>query len=166
MVRMVSRSAAPRGRRCSPGIRRREHPAQHLHHRRQQDHAPSQHPGSRTTIAPFLQLDHDPYVVISDERLYWMQDAYTPRATGSPTPSRNPTPGPTTSATRSRPNFPARYASDSRNAPENCGLLRSLSICGAKNHCPSRGHLALTGSTLMCWRRCFEECSSHSWSSK
>ena len=47
-----------------------------------------------------------------------------------------------------------RYASDSRNAPENCGLLRPLSICGAKNHCPFRGHLALTGSTLMCWRRC------------
>ncbi len=47
-----------------------------------------------------------------------------------------------------------RYASDSRNAPENCGLLRPLSICGAKNHCPFRGHLALTGSTLMCWRWC------------
>ena len=29
------------------------------------------------TLAPFLQLDHDPYVVISDGRLYWMQDAYT-----------------------------------------------------------------------------------------
>ena len=29
------------------------------------------------TIAPFLQLDRDPYVVISDGRLYWMQDAYT-----------------------------------------------------------------------------------------
>jgi uncharacterized protein len=29
------------------------------------------------TIAPFLQLDHDPYVVISDGRIYWMQDAYT-----------------------------------------------------------------------------------------
>ena len=29
------------------------------------------------TIAPFLQLDHDPYVVISEGRLYWMQDAYT-----------------------------------------------------------------------------------------
>ena len=29
------------------------------------------------TIAPFLQLDHDPYVVVSDGRLYWMQDAYT-----------------------------------------------------------------------------------------
>jgi uncharacterized protein len=28
-------------------------------------------------IAPFLQLDHDPYVVISDGRLYWLQDAYT-----------------------------------------------------------------------------------------
>ena len=29
------------------------------------------------TIAPFLTLDRDPYVVISDGRLYWMQDAYT-----------------------------------------------------------------------------------------
>jgi uncharacterized membrane protein (UPF0182 family) len=29
------------------------------------------------TIAPFLGLDHDPYVVVSGGRLYWMQDAYT-----------------------------------------------------------------------------------------
>jgi uncharacterized protein len=29
------------------------------------------------TIAPFLHLDHDPYVVISDGRFFWMQDAYT-----------------------------------------------------------------------------------------
>jgi uncharacterized protein len=29
------------------------------------------------TIAPFLHLDHDPYVVISKGRLFWMQDAYT-----------------------------------------------------------------------------------------
>jgi hypothetical protein len=29
------------------------------------------------TIAPFLILDHDPYVVASDGRLYWIQDAYT-----------------------------------------------------------------------------------------
>lgn len=29
------------------------------------------------TIAPFLQLDRDPYVVVSDGRVYWMQDAYT-----------------------------------------------------------------------------------------
>jgi uncharacterized protein len=28
------------------------------------------------TIAPFLQLDRDPYVVISEGRLYWIQDAY------------------------------------------------------------------------------------------
>jgi len=28
-------------------------------------------------IAPFLRLDHDPYLVISGGRLYWMQDAYT-----------------------------------------------------------------------------------------
>lgn len=29
------------------------------------------------TIAPFLQLDRDPYVVVSGGRLYWIQDAYT-----------------------------------------------------------------------------------------
>jgi uncharacterized protein len=29
------------------------------------------------TITPFLRLDHDPYLVISDGKLYWMQDAYT-----------------------------------------------------------------------------------------
>jgi uncharacterized membrane protein (UPF0182 family) len=29
------------------------------------------------TIAPFLRLDHDPYIVVSEGKLYWMQDAYT-----------------------------------------------------------------------------------------
>jgi uncharacterized protein len=29
------------------------------------------------TIAPFLELDRDPYIVVSDGRLYWIQDAYT-----------------------------------------------------------------------------------------
>jgi uncharacterized membrane protein (UPF0182 family) len=29
------------------------------------------------TLAPFLQLDRDPYVVVSGGRLYWLQDAYT-----------------------------------------------------------------------------------------
>jgi len=29
------------------------------------------------TIAPFLRLDRDPYIVVSDGRLFWMQDAYT-----------------------------------------------------------------------------------------
>jgi uncharacterized membrane protein (UPF0182 family) len=29
------------------------------------------------TIAPFLRLDHDPYLVASNGRLFWMQDAYT-----------------------------------------------------------------------------------------
>ena len=29
------------------------------------------------TIAPFLRLDHDPYVVVSAGKLFWMQDAYT-----------------------------------------------------------------------------------------
>ena len=32
------------------------------------------------TIAPFLQLDPDPYMVISDGRLYWIQDAYATSA--------------------------------------------------------------------------------------
>jgi uncharacterized membrane protein (UPF0182 family) len=29
------------------------------------------------TIAPFLRLDHDPYPVVSDGRLFWIQDGYT-----------------------------------------------------------------------------------------
>ena len=29
------------------------------------------------TIAPVLSLDHDPYIVVSEGRLFWMQDAYT-----------------------------------------------------------------------------------------
>jgi uncharacterized protein len=28
-------------------------------------------------IAPFLSLDHDPYLVVSEGRLFWVQDAYT-----------------------------------------------------------------------------------------
>jgi uncharacterized membrane protein (UPF0182 family) len=28
-------------------------------------------------IAPFLRLDHDPYAVLSEGKLYWIQDAYT-----------------------------------------------------------------------------------------
>jgi hypothetical protein len=30
-----------------------------------------------STIAPFLTLDHDPYIVVSGGRLFWIQDAYT-----------------------------------------------------------------------------------------
>jgi len=30
-----------------------------------------------STVAPFLRLDHDPYVVVSEGRLFWIQDAYT-----------------------------------------------------------------------------------------
>jgi uncharacterized protein len=30
-----------------------------------------------SAIAPFLRLDHDPYIVISDGKLFWIQDAYT-----------------------------------------------------------------------------------------
>ncbi|MCB9557318.1 MAG: UPF0182 family protein [Deltaproteobacteria bacterium] len=29
------------------------------------------------TVAPFLMLDQEPYVVIANKRLYWIQDAYT-----------------------------------------------------------------------------------------
>jgi hypothetical protein len=45
-----------------------------------------------TQIAPFLLLDHDPYAVLSEGKLYWIQDAYTvsdrfpysnPQTTGS-----------------------------------------------------------------------------------
>jgi hypothetical protein len=39
------------------------------------------------TIAPFLRLDHDPYLVISNGRMFWMQDAYT---TSSYFPSAQP----------------------------------------------------------------------------
>jgi hypothetical protein len=39
------------------------------------------------TIAPFLELDHDPYLVISEGRLFWIQDAYT---TSSYFPSADP----------------------------------------------------------------------------
>jgi len=42
------------------------------------------------TIAPFLRLDHDPYLVISGGRMFWMQDAYT---TSSYFPSAQPAPG-------------------------------------------------------------------------
>ena len=38
-------------------------------------------------IAPFLGLDHDPYLVISNGRMFWMQDAYT---TSSYFPSAQP----------------------------------------------------------------------------
>src|SRR4029453_10923344 len=41
------------------------------------------------TIAPFLRLDHDPYLVISDGRMFWMQDAYT---TSSYFPYAHPAP--------------------------------------------------------------------------
>jgi uncharacterized membrane protein (UPF0182 family) len=39
------------------------------------------------TIAPFLRLDHDPYLVISEGRMFWLQDAYT---TSSYFPSAQP----------------------------------------------------------------------------
>jgi uncharacterized protein len=40
-----------------------------------------------STIAPFLTLDHDSYLVISEGRMFWMQDAYT---TSSYFPSAQP----------------------------------------------------------------------------
>src|SRR6195256_3172048 len=41
------------------------------------------------TIAPFLSLDHDPYLVISAGRMFWIQDAYT---TSEYFPSAQPAP--------------------------------------------------------------------------
>jgi uncharacterized membrane protein (UPF0182 family) len=38
-------------------------------------------------IAPFLRLDHDPYLVVSEGRMFWIQDAYT---TSSYFPSAQP----------------------------------------------------------------------------
>jgi len=43
-----------------------------------------------SAIAPFLRLDHDPYVVISDGKLFWIQDAYT---TSDHFPYAQPAPG-------------------------------------------------------------------------
>ena len=40
-----------------------------------------------SSIAPFLRLDRDPYLVISEGRMFWMQDAYT---TSSYFPSAQP----------------------------------------------------------------------------
>jgi uncharacterized membrane protein (UPF0182 family) len=40
-----------------------------------------------STVAPFLRLDHDPYLVISGGRMFWIQDAYT---TSSYFPSAQP----------------------------------------------------------------------------
>jgi uncharacterized membrane protein (UPF0182 family) len=43
-----------------------------LFHRRVQDRV--------ATLAPFLELDEDPYIVLVDGRLYWILDAYTTSA--------------------------------------------------------------------------------------
>ncbi|RZM98405.1 hypothetical protein CWO91_37175 [Bradyrhizobium genosp. SA-3] len=42
------------------------------------------------TIAPFLSLDRDPYLVVSEGRMFWMQDAYT---TSEYFPYAQPAPG-------------------------------------------------------------------------
>jgi len=36
-----------------------------------------QHPGARERNRTLPGLDHDPYIVVSGGRLYWIQDAYT-----------------------------------------------------------------------------------------
>ncbi len=41
-------------------------------------------------VAPFLELDRDPYIVVDNGRLYWIQDAYT---TTARFPYSEPTPG-------------------------------------------------------------------------
>jgi uncharacterized membrane protein (UPF0182 family) len=43
--------------------------------------------GRVRAIVPFLRLDHDPYLVISEGRMFWIQDAYT---TSSYFPSAQP----------------------------------------------------------------------------
>ena len=58
-------------------FRRPQHPAQPIRHRREPGHDPSQHPGPRANDRSLPQLDRDPYMVISDGRLFWIQDAYT-----------------------------------------------------------------------------------------
>ena len=61
-------------------IERPQHPAQRLHHRREQNHASSQHQGPRGNDRAVPQLDRDPYMVVSGGRLDSMQDAYTTSA--------------------------------------------------------------------------------------
>jgi uncharacterized membrane protein (UPF0182 family) len=48
-----------------------------------------------TQIAPFLRLDQDPYIVVADGALYWVQDAYTvtnryPYSQSTPSAPRRP----------------------------------------------------------------------------
>ncbi len=59
-------------------FRRPQHPAYQLHHRPRAVFCSVATSGiAFATIAPFLRLDRDPYVVVSDGRLFWIQDAYT-----------------------------------------------------------------------------------------
>ena len=60
---------------------RPQHPAQRLHHQREQDPASSQHQGSRGDDRAIPSARSRPlHVVISAGRLYWMGDAYTTSA--------------------------------------------------------------------------------------
>ena len=54
------------------------------------------------TVAPFLVIDQDPYIVVADGQLYWIVDAYTFTRTATRIPSHWPALS-TTSATVSRP---------------------------------------------------------------
>jgi uncharacterized protein len=45
--------------------------------------------GRINRVAPFLQLDSDPYIVIADGRMVWMVDTLTPSAVISPIPRRS-----------------------------------------------------------------------------
>ena len=58
------------------------------------------------TLAPFLHLDYDPYIVMSEGKLYWVQDAYTytdrfpySQPEAMPSHENKPAPTGTTSAT-------------------------------------------------------------------
>ena len=81
--RRLLRRGRGRGRRRRPEeplrlvFQRSEHPAQPLHHRRELDLFRRNIQERVRAIAPFLRLDHAPYAIISEGRLFWMQDAYT-----------------------------------------------------------------------------------------
>ena len=97
--RCSSASASDRSRRCSASDITTE----------SRVHVP---PAARrsacATIAPFLRYDADPYLVIADGRLVWVQDAYTDQRPVSVLRRRRRTAS-TTSATRSRSTIDAYH---------------------------------------------------------
>ena len=70
-------------------FQRPQHPAQRLHHRREPDPVPSQHPGAGADDRSLPQPGPRSLLVISEGGCSGCRTP-TPQATGSPTPSRNP----------------------------------------------------------------------------